>query len=149
MILLQINVGCNSLGLISSKTFALDSTLLPLSPKHVHAYLTLLGKTRNHTLPASSAYLHSIPHFLCIIQPPSTSSLPSTLETEGLCLFAKRLKAYFPCVSLLSPLKAPPYSSASSSFQNHQSFSLPCLFSKSLESYSISHNFISSLSFTS
>ena len=67
MILLQINVGCNSFGLFSSKTFALDSSLLPLSPEHVHVYLTLLGKNSNHTLPASSASLHPIPHFLCII----------------------------------------------------------------------------------
>jgi len=38
-----------------------------LSPQHIHSSLTLLGKNRNHTLPASSASLHFISHFLCII----------------------------------------------------------------------------------
>lgn len=162
MILLQINVGCHFLfssklitGInitgINANLHGAESillkpwtppSLLPLSPQHMHSYLTLLGKNRNHTLLASSAFLHSISHFLCIlILLQLLPSLPLWRQVSATLLGEWRLILHgYPCYlssRLLHIHQQVPHSRTIS--LSAISF-LSCYWSKSLDAYSISHN---------
>lgn len=157
MILLQINVGCHFLfsskliiginaNLHGAESILLKPwtppSLLPLSPQHIHSYLTLSGKNRNHTLLVSSAFLHSISHFLCIlILLQLLPSLPLWRQVSATLLGEWRLILHgYPCYlssRLLHIHQQVPHSRTIS--LSAISF-LSSYWSKSLDAYSISHN---------
>lgn len=79
-------------------------SLLPLSTQHIHSYLNLLWKNRNHMLLPSSAFIYSTSHFLCIfIHLQLLPSLPLQRKFSSMSL--KELRLTLPCVSLWPPFQ--------------------------------------------